>query len=639
MRKLYIPTSTLNFNNILSSESISPEIFYKRRMFGYSRWLSIPENNIDNAILLYDIPFRFTRPQSDVEDHPMLVEICSMEEFPLIADGIHYCDHTIYLSPWQTRFIFFTEQDRRVTLSLSVNSAETKLVEIYKSRFVINCFSPKNHFNVALNVRLNTSAIEKDYRINKMKGLLYGYYIGALLSISLETTKKYNALRELYNISHAILSLGNHDLTLSQTEKIVSLLANPDILISFYKYFLLSSNNNKSVIDWLNQEYKQIERQTIEKQTYLNPLNKEIIVVDGMLSKISNGLSEDENELVKMWINDTLASSLYNGHISSFKNELSDAITYKARENKQIWENGVVKQSLNQMRRYVRGMESTFQWEKSSISSIAAVIMKGNDWTKLLTFMQSKGMSDYRLAFAFYGELNGFANLTRDFTDNLFELNNRKYVDEVYKEIYGQLLGVDPTLTNNIKEVQEMDSCTTIQKNISEELHIWQNRIRECAERVIKNNKKKLMQSLNKALEQNGENMNYQRFFEILFKQEGWHTSKGKAKPLERMQEYFCNMFISKYFYNDSSAWNIIKELVPKEVQGKLYVDLKWFQKELQNPKDKRKYYKLLDENDNVKTIETFCRLKEKDAQTSYFTKELREQIRQRLLAYYDVDR
>ena len=34
MEKIYIPTTTLNFNNILSTESISPAIFYEKRGFG-----------------------------------------------------------------------------------------------------------------------------------------------------------------------------------------------------------------------------------------------------------------------------------------------------------------------------------------------------------------------------------------------------------------------------------------------------------------------------------------------------------------------------------------------------------------------------------------------------------------------------
>ena len=119
MKKLYIPTSTLNFNNILSSESISPKAFYTIRGFGYSRWQEVAENNQENAILLYEEPFEFVRPASDVEDHPMLVEIITDKDYPSIATGVCYSDESIYLSPWRTRFIFFTKQDRRLTLSMS----------------------------------------------------------------------------------------------------------------------------------------------------------------------------------------------------------------------------------------------------------------------------------------------------------------------------------------------------------------------------------------------------------------------------------------------------------------------------------------------------------------------------------------
>ncbi len=124
-------------------------------------------------------------------------------------------------------------------------------------------------------------------------------------------------------------------------------------------------------------------------------------------------------------------------------------VTTKAKEiYKEDWEGSSARSLLNQMRKYVRGQENTFQWNNLLISSMTAVIAKGDDWEQLLTFMQSKYMFDYRLAFAFWGELNGFANLTRDFTDNFFTIDDRNYVADVYKELYGQLLGIDPVLSN-----------------------------------------------------------------------------------------------------------------------------------------------------------------------------------------------
>ena len=110
-------------------------------------------------------------------------------------------------------------------------------------------------------------------------------------------------------------------------------------------------------------------------------------------------------------------------------------------------------------------------------------LAKGSDWEQLRSFMQGKQISDYRMAFAFYGELNGFANLTRDFTDNLFGLHdNRKYIAEVYIEIYGQLHRIDPTFGNSTvienepslitdnEDKTDRNEVAAIQKNETESL-------------------------------------------------------------------------------------------------------------------------------------------------------------------------
>lgn len=47
--KLYIPTCTLNFNNILATESISPAGFYNRRGFGNKRYYKVQANDFNNV--------------------------------------------------------------------------------------------------------------------------------------------------------------------------------------------------------------------------------------------------------------------------------------------------------------------------------------------------------------------------------------------------------------------------------------------------------------------------------------------------------------------------------------------------------------------------------------------------------------
>lgn len=513
MRKYYIPTSTLNFNNILSSESISPKTFYEKRGFGYSRWQTIPENDNENAIMLYYKAFSFNRPASDVEDHPMLIEIQTDDTLKSVADGVYYCDHTIYLSPWRTRFIFFNEHDRDVALSLSESSLETKMLRLYRQRLSVEQYPEIEWASGNYEIPLNEQGIEHDKRINKMKGLLYGYYIGALLSTTPSIVHKHNVLQELQNIFSAALSSDDHTPTIKQEmqiryllidlqkelpaiayltkqlaepQKINEVLAelvrlgvsfpNVDSAESIIYALTHSTEKDNQALVWLDRERDNLQYDSRTTQRLLHPDKEEIIISDGNLAKIAEDVlsHKREEELAKAWINDILSSDKYSGKISSFKSALADDVTFRAKDvYGDQWNGSEAKVALNNMRRYVSGNESEFQWNNLQFSSIAAVIAKGNDWERLLAFLQSKDICDYRLAFAFYGELNGFANLTRDFTDLLLN-EDSKYVASVYKEFAGQLLGVDvtadissdnpmPTNEQIMDEMHQADRDTDIQ--------------------------------------------------------------------------------------------------------------------------------------------------------------------------------
>lgn len=490
MKKLYIPTTTFNFNNILSSESVSPKAYYERRGFGYKRWMEIPENNIDNAILLYDDAFAFERPASDIEDHPMLIEIETDKDYPKLEEGVYYSDKTIYLSPWNTRFVFFCEKDRMVALSLSDSSLETKMLPIYRNKLVVETIILKTSpVNINACIPLCEEGIELDFRINKMKGLLYGYYIGAQLSSNQEIVRKYNSLQDLYNIFSSILSSENHVPTITQSERMDFLISDvqKDIpCVKFLNEKLDDTQNIFDVIDqlemlgvrfpgyvrkkhlvdsvvngllednfainWVKDKLSQLKQQEEKVRVRLSASSEEIIVTDLGLSKIAN-LTQQEEALVKVWINYILSQNEYIGHIGTYKEELSDAITLTTREKMQSdWENSSIRQQLNSMRKYVRGQDVDFVWSNDIVSAMTAVLAKSNDWEQLYSFMKSKYISDYRIAFAFYGELIGFANLTRDFTDYLLASSDRNYVADVYKEFMGQLLGIEPVMSISSKE-------------------------------------------------------------------------------------------------------------------------------------------------------------------------------------------
>ncbi len=511
MKKFYIPTSTLNFNNILSSESISPKAFYDKRGFGYSRWATIPENPFNNAIVLYENSCYFERPKSDIEDHSLLIEVWLDETQLKQAEGLWYCDHTIYFAPTTTRFLFYTETDKTITQSMSESSLETKLIRLYAIQIQVIQRPYKSYNPISTNepCGLNVLEIERDVRINKMKGMLYGYYIGSLLSSDLDSVKQLNILREIHNIFAAILSSFEKRPTAYQNERLEVLfdglnekstdfmslyelinsqidvkgkvkrifawfstrrsslqIEDKNVWLSYLQYANEKDERENQAITWIRQKIDDAKRRIWAKRHLLSPTEGELIVMDNKVFELKNAniTEETEKRLCISWLNDTLSDSSTNGKISTYREELAKNLTLKAKEVYQdAWENCQTRAYLNDLRRHIAGGEFNYEWNNGLLSSIAAVLVAGDDWEKLLSFMQGKEMTDYKLAFAFYGTLNGFANLTRDFTDVLYG-QDKNYVWEVYKEFCGQLHGEHlncydenmKTLTLEIKEPVEI---------------------------------------------------------------------------------------------------------------------------------------------------------------------------------------
>lgn len=643
MKKLYIPTSTCNFNNILSSESISPKAFYALRKFGYYRWTNIPENDNDNVILLYEEPFAFSRPKSDTEDHPMLVEIETDEEFPQTrVKGVRYSDHTIYLVRRCTHFVFFNEQDMRTTLSMSETSAETKLVDLYKRQIYIRNFQRRTQQqNIKVETGLNAAEKEKDIRINKMKGLLYGYYIGAYLSTPKEITERHKRLAELRNIFGAVVSSEGRHPTGVQQKRMEAIFFeikkenpafealtqychdNMDAIldfefrcirsgVSYPNYFdadeiireLSTEEEAKKASSWLRNEEKKLAKDEQNKRKPLSVNANELIVKDDALSDISTALLQDEDEkkLVKAWVNNIFILPKYNKNIASFKNDLAIEITRKAREifGDAKWENSDMKIWLNNMRRYINGEDGKIEWGNPLVASITSVLLKGDDIDNLLAFMRSKSISDYRIAFAFYGMLHGFANLTRDFTDNLYTYKDDKYISEVYIAIYEQTQG-KPFPQSSSPEKNNRSQYSISEKHVTDsEKAISDAQWKYDFEKIINDRRRKLddrtqreAQSVINASSNpqecyyklaNGVLKNKKTVLQAL--REKFHlqdTTKQHQKALQG------NLFPSdtspethKFFYNDPKAWEHIQKLIPQEnsLIEKIHVDVEWFQNE-----------------------------------------------------------
>ena len=484
MKKLYIPTTTLNFNNILSSESISPRDFYARRGFGYTRWFAVDENAHPSLTLLYSEPRSFTRPKGDLEDHPMLVEIavdddCVMASY---APGVYATDSTIYLNPWHTRFIFFSETDIQTALSLSSSSIETKLLKLYRKSFTVMSLTEKYTIpagNIA--EKTNEASMMDDRRLDRMKGILYGYYIGAALSSDTGSVGRLNSLKEIRNIFAAIAAGTDKKPTRYQDERLDTLLreihysdpryhkvreiiaddtrSGEDKTARLLRYIytsgaytlgadktillknLASDKSRNASIAWINAAITAQESAMARRRQWPRPADMEITVGNLSLADIKTAGDPIEKQLLTEWCNNVLSSPEFNGHLSQTREALGDAVTLSAKKiYGDAWPGSVAKEFLNSLRRHLRGEEMNVSWNNGPLCSAAAVIIAGDSWERLLSFMQYRGMTDYRLAFAMLGALKGFADMSRDFTDILYACDSR-YIAEVYREFHRQLFG------------------------------------------------------------------------------------------------------------------------------------------------------------------------------------------------------
>lgn len=456
--KLYFPTSTLNLNNILSSDSLSPAAFYARRGFGFRRWTSVPESGLQNALVLYDRPFRFARPASDVEDHPLWVEVETDEEFPPSGD-VRLADHTLYLSPWRARFLFFSEADCRAAQSLARQSSEVKLSRLYVKGLEVR---PPELSAGGLpaglqDVPLNEAALKQDRRVNRMKGLLYGYYLGALLS---ESQAVANQRRDVRGLRDRFSALWSAFSTVGQPagEKACG-------------QWQAGATLPEQLIGWLAEVEAQLDRRAAAERYMPRAADEEIVVADGRLARLAASALPDaqDRELFLRWANEVLTADGVDGAPDGY-----DLATRMTEAGKALlgpaWEGSALCGQLNAMRRLVSGEVCDFSWTDPLCNAAAAALLWSDDWERMRRGLREQGTTDFRLAFALYGELKGFANLTRDLTDHFFALPDRGYVAEVYKEIYGQLHGTDADV-----KPQKAELPAAPQESPAEQLarHAW----------------------------------------------------------------------------------------------------------------------------------------------------------------------
>ena len=270
------------------------------------------------------------------------------------------------------------------------------------------------------------------------------------------------------------------------------------------------------------------------QQLPLSTERHELQLKDFRISVINNEYITDdiEQQLLLVCLNEVIQKQKWGTCINAIKAELADEITDTAKllyANE--WEHSYTRKYMNYLRHHIiAGEPFTEEWNNGILSSIAALLLKGDDWEQMLSYMRSRGMYDYRLAFALYGSFHGFASLWRNFTNIIFD-QEKQYVGLFYGEVYTQLFR---------KEIPKLKSIGIEQtKRENTEVLSWRLGIVKYVAN-LKNIKKRdeLQAQLKLVFDEIGDTKDNLLLLKKLSNRKGWEK---KNKPWKSLKEWLEN--------------------------------------------------------------------------------------------------
>lgn len=460
--KYYIPTTNLNIDNLLSTESISPYAYYAKRKFKPNYFENILPSRYNSVILLFSKIPSFEVDDKEIEQYPIVLEIedeNQLNDCTIVSScddfRIYSCHHTIYLTPWNTHILFFSNRGFEHSKIIIESSRNCKIGSKFIWKAVDNSF-PLEIMLSKINIETNVARISNDMQINVAKGALWGYIIGLSKSITPDAASLIKITNSMRNIVSSTISnsgickpnfyerliilndnyskiadrKANDHWTKECSQEEISILEKFHVLKeAINKFFrvnnypitpeLPAANSDKS--EWISYR----ERLSSYTQSYvrkassfnLDTINLDLLEFDG------NGIKIKELDL----INDVL-KLICSGDISKEKLRVNRAetmkmillsVSTKLREQcgKEKWE------TIPDERKYINSLAKNildFQpFEINSINNnqlvaIAAFILKGEDYDSLIRYLEDNGISNYRFVLTLWGALEGYASIHKN---------------------------------------------------------------------------------------------------------------------------------------------------------------------------------------------------------------------------------
>jgi hypothetical protein len=630
MNYLYIPTTTLNFNNILSTGSISPAVVYTYREFGYKQFEVVGPNPFKNVLMLYDRYPRFTIEDEDRENHPLVLRICtdciSRDQLkPLDLNGgvnVFSYGKTIYLNHSSTKLIFPSPGAQRATLAKSEPSLTTKLVELYRKQ--MQTIDPKVESFECTDRLLEgvqdgdkgeaIRACATDDQINRLKGFAWGYILGAYKSTKPPIARLRAEFRTIRN-------------------KLTALLNDPS------RKLPVALRKN---IDFSNETYEQVLADLdIGTLRFAHELGDRIIINRGAIRGIQDHneqSSRSTKSLVELFNRYCLESKFY-GQLDEQRLDVAIAGTETIRDLiGSQWSGSQYRNFLNDLLNNIKsGHPFAFDASDSlAMQSFAAFVLKGDDLEKLEAFLSVHSIGDFRIAFALWGAMFGFSKIPKTYYNLPIQQGDEQYLiethDIIHREVHEiQLVGLEHSAA--VCKERHVNAVPPSGENHRELLYgllrvfpavkPWAAKLQE----LMKENgglSKGFIKQLNQT-----------KVSDL-----GANNDRKEGRTKTNIIKYFEEVLCSKYsegnegapsdndsssatkFWDDGKAWDVILEVVPNKYLIKVKDNLRWFQGEFKDPnspyygwRNEKAYSPLkkkpLDQRTNSEAINAFCRTKE----------------------------
>lgn len=520
-KHLYIPTCSQNFNNIMSSESISPAGFYERRNFGMKRFLRVEANKLNDRIALYqDIP-EFDIPSTDEDNFPIYIRIdtsCYDEElfYESGLDGIYYCNQTIYITPYNCSFFFFSNADFRVVYSAQQRSLNTKMTRLYAKAFypikeplVVKKYDYTRLKNSEKDI---SEYIAKDRKINKLRGFYFAYLIGLMKDMSPSIIRLYHLTNQLSDaLDSALTNTRNSIIQESQIE---------DIYEHLNRTFRELSNENQMIEeavakdtqqyqiegdlltyikshgwynDWKRQKHIPETYQVVPllihsdseiKERHIDNIVKKIdelqgkrhpnidklpIIIQGTLTAIP------ESEFLEFVYRETM-KEIYNS--SDF---IDDRYSFSIDVCKQ-YKNLVGEEKFSIVRDYLNSLNKNLRsyvefdinsYYDEDFRAYAAFCQKGdpNDYDKLEDYLINSEIASLHKSLAIAGMVFGYADMPKTFTKSFTHCQDHTFIKKHYRHL-AQCIGVNISHipADNI-EIKDKDLTSPPNPKLREEIY------------------------------------------------------------------------------------------------------------------------------------------------------------------------